>query len=334
MAKLRRTKSVEKEPGLYLFRDTWKGCEVKALSYAAKGLWIDMLVEMTGTEIPGVLPGNLETLAEVLGFGAMASVWVDMHKPLLEEMERKHVFSRGAEMGEELDPNCIVNRRMYRQWCKALGVSEANRQNVMARWNKTRQAGCTDGVSILEVLEDLQSGELHADTNAYEFDTNHIRDETPEVLESKHVTTGGKTEDDTKKYLSLPLTKPTPTPSGTGRTDEEVQERGYARHLYERLQKATRVQGRELDWWRKVIAVLRKRGHLGLIEEHLRYVEECADPAKRANRDQGPLNQPNRYLAKNVLASSRKLPHYHNRSTLPVPEGKWRLPNPPWQEAA
>lgn len=333
MAKSRRANYGEKEPGEYFFRDTWKGCEVKALSYAAKGLWIDMLMEMTGTDIPGVLPGNLEALAEVLGFGAMATVWADMHRPLIEEMERKNVFSRGAEMGEDLPPDSIVNRRLYRKWIKALGLSETNRQNVRSRWDKRRLADSAGGVSVDDVREEIRLMSAGADTNAYEIDTDAVQNEESQTPTLGIVTAEAVCEGDTKKYLSLPLTKPTPYIPHTDRAVDEVREKGYAGQIYERLQKATEVKGKDLDWWRKVIAEFRKRGHLDVLEEHLRYVEMCADPRERLNKDLGALNQPGRYLAKNVLASARKLPGYHNRSTLPVPDGKWRLLDPPWQKA-
>lgn len=79
-------------------------------SYAAKGLWMDMLCRMWFSRIRGVLPGQVERLTRL--FCSNASELT----PLIEELEANHVFTRGKHVDQRLEPQAIVNRRMYKEW--------------------------------------------------------------------------------------------------------------------------------------------------------------------------------------------------------------------------
>lgn len=79
-------------------------------SFAAKGLWMDMLCRMFNATTRGVLTGDMEPLSRSLG------TTVDELKPLIEELEKERVFSRGFECGNGLPNDVIVSRRMYREF--------------------------------------------------------------------------------------------------------------------------------------------------------------------------------------------------------------------------
>jgi hypothetical protein len=75
----------------------------------------------------GVLPGNFEMLARLIGW-PVAEV-----TPLLYELERNNVFTRGAEVGHNLPSDAIVNRRMYSKWLAIEQKREAGRASAEAR---------------------------------------------------------------------------------------------------------------------------------------------------------------------------------------------------------
>ena len=95
----------------------WRRC-----SYAAKGLWVDMLCAMWEEETRGVLPGAFRDVVRLVGGEAQEIM------PLLYELEQYGVFSHGADVDDSLDAKAIVNRRMWRDWKVKKARSEAARK--------------------------------------------------------------------------------------------------------------------------------------------------------------------------------------------------------------
>jgi len=96
-------------PAMMFYIGDWqKAPEIRALSLAARGLWIEMLCLMWESEERGVLllhgkPISTEVLARQVGFP------VDVIEPLLSELEEYGVFSRREEDG------AIYCRRMVEE---------------------------------------------------------------------------------------------------------------------------------------------------------------------------------------------------------------------------
>lgn len=140
-----------KDPGWYMFSATWLGSEVQKCSWAAKGLWIDCLCHMQQSNPEGVLPGTPEGLAEVFGLrGEVARAWWREVGDLVAELERAKVFSRGRKIDGALEPDAIINRRMYREWCKHHARSERAQRAAIVRHKRAR--GETGVVEIGQVM--------------------------------------------------------------------------------------------------------------------------------------------------------------------------------------
>lgn len=105
------------EPGDWL---TDNGLAMSSL--AAQGLWINLLCRMWRSNIRGVLTGDVTALSALVG-RSEAEV-----RPLLEELAKNKVFSRGREVGDGLPEDAIVNRRMYREWSIRRKRAEAGRK--------------------------------------------------------------------------------------------------------------------------------------------------------------------------------------------------------------
>lgn len=123
--------------GFYWFTDAWlTDPGVQQSSWQAKGLWIDMLCRASYEWPRGVLPGDPIELAVVMGIprGA-ASAWVEETRPLIEELERNGVFSRGADVHDRLPKTAIVSRRMFRESLAELARSEKAERAARIRWS-------------------------------------------------------------------------------------------------------------------------------------------------------------------------------------------------------
>ena len=108
----------DKRPALQFYVGDWmKDPDLRACSYAARGLWIDMLCLMYESSRRGYLlvkdkPASLPHIARMSGGGT------DEASPLLKELEDAGVFSRNAD-------GAIYCRRMVRDAKR----SETYRQN-------------------------------------------------------------------------------------------------------------------------------------------------------------------------------------------------------------
>lgn len=97
----------DKLPAMMFYPGDWlKAPELRVVSHAARGLWIDLLCFMFENEQRGVLPHS-----SVLAIARMTGGTVDETKAELEELESAGVFSRN-ESGH------IICRRMLRDETK------------------------------------------------------------------------------------------------------------------------------------------------------------------------------------------------------------------------
>jgi hypothetical protein len=86
----------------------------------------------------------------------------------------------------------------------------------------------------------------------------------------------------------------------------------YRRALWKRLQAVTvhregeDPEGRDppsyVDWWRRACRLAADSGGLGVLEEAVKYVEDCRDPAVRRAKDLGELKRPPAFIAGRLKA--------------------------------
>lgn len=309
----------EKGRGTYFFWSDWRGSEVAGLTYAAKGLWIDLLAAMADKTPQGVVSGDLESLAEALGYaGPMARAWVSEYRHLVEELEQKGVFSRGRDLDDELEPDAIVNRRMYRERLKVQEVSEARSRAARIRWSGAKEAPA-GRVSMDQVRSEIASPACKTYAKLCKGDANGMQSENAEGSGMKGDRDISAMHGDAKSCYTP--TQPNPTqptqPNPKGVQGGEILGVGECigllepltgKSVYDRLIRFTRDKGERARWWNKVVNVFRIAGQLPALDDHLQYVE--------GSEGQG-IKKPSAYMVSRVLKSAREL-----RLTVPdVPEG-------------
>ena len=293
-----RTARVEKQSGSYFFWDAWRGSEIGRCTYDAKGLWMDILAVMSSENPRGVIAGDLEALADALGFGAMTELWATQNARFVSELERKNVFSRGGEIDEELPPNAIVNRRMYREYCKEVELSEERRRAANIRWDG-RENKAANNTTMDEIKAELACKTCKVDAKQETVDAS-------QVVESEGVAVGRAPTVECKTMLSPTQTNPTqPTQTKAlhAVTAGEVHGESATRPLvgkdiFDRLIAFTRDRGPRAKWWNVVVNAFRKAGQLSALDEHCQSVE-----GERGNG----IKAPTRYMSKRVFASAREL---------------------------
>ena len=163
----KRKRQGEKAPGYYHYpNDILNDSAVQSCSLAAQGLWRNMLDVMHSQTPRGVLPGDLTQYARMRGCPAPAvASYVEALRPLVDELERNRVFSRGAELHPILPENSIVNRRMFREWIEQRDRSQAARKAAEIRW-RGRQKSDANGCESHAEGYAKSVCEKHAKTNA------------------------------------------------------------------------------------------------------------------------------------------------------------------------
>lgn len=120
-----------REPYLKFFCSDWRAdVALRRCSFAARGLWVDMITIMHDAEPYGELrdagqPLDVPDLVQLLG-GSPAEI-----KKMLAELEARGVFSRSEADG------CIYSRRMKRDHSKA----ERDRENGSIGGNPSLKGG-------------------------------------------------------------------------------------------------------------------------------------------------------------------------------------------------
>lgn len=146
--------------GLYWFWDAWMADPgLMRTSFAAQGLWINMLAHAWFQEPRGVLPGDLLELARVMGCkNNTVMAFAKDIEPLIVELEANGVFSRGKEMNDSLPENAVVNRRMWREWQEEMGRVEQARNAANIGWMKRKGGMLNDaqGYADRECSSDAQ----------------------------------------------------------------------------------------------------------------------------------------------------------------------------------
>lgn len=146
--------------GLYWFWDAWMADPgLMRTSFAAQGLWINMLAHAWFQDPRGVLPGDLLELARVMGCknNTVKAFAADI-EPLIVELEANSVFSRGKAVNDSLPENAIVNRRMWREWQEEMGRVEQARNAANIGWMKRKGGMLNDaqGYADRECSSDAQ----------------------------------------------------------------------------------------------------------------------------------------------------------------------------------
>lgn len=299
----------DKGRGTYFFWSDWRGSEVSGLTYAAKGLWIDLLAAMADKTPQGVISGDLESLAVALGFpGPMATAWVQTYQHLIVELESKGVFSRGCDVDEDLEPDAIVNRRMYRERMKSQDVSEARSRAARIRWDREK-VPAEGRVSMDEVRREIALAECKTDAKLCKGDAKSMQNGIDDRPENKGDSSILGVLHDAKTCYTP--TQPTPTqpnqPQPMGVQGECIPESVgttlavlkplSGKVVYERLCRATGDLGARATWWNEVVHCFRKARQLGVLDEHLQYIEAHGSG----------IRKPSNYMVKRVLASAREL---------------------------
>jgi len=310
----------DKSRGTFFFWADWRGSEVQGLTYAAKGLWIDLLAAMAEKTPQGVISGDLESLAEALGYpGPMARAWVTEYKHLIEELESKGVFSRGAAIDDDLEPDSIVNRRMYRERLKVQDISEARSRAARIRWNGEKGAP-EGGVTMAEIRAEVAAVECKTHAKLCKGDANGMQSKNEDSPENKGDSQVPAMQNNANECYPSP-TKPT-QPQPTQPNPRGVQGGGVVsiadcltslqpltgKEIFDRFLVATGDRKARAKWWNAVVNAFRLAGQLPVLDDHLQYFETNGDGIKK----------PSAYMVSRVLKSARDL-----RITVPeLPEGR------------
>lgn len=319
MADVEREKASPK--GTFMYWSDWLGRDPKGLTYGAKGLWIDMLAVMGNKTPQGVISGDLESLAESLGYvGPMARAWVSEYKHLVEELESKGVFSRGRDIEEGLDSDAIVCRRLYRDRDRSQEISEARSRAARIRWDGSRSV--PEGVvSLDQVRTEMAAAECKTDAKPCKGHANEMQNQIAEVTENEGDTPISSMQTDAKICYS-PAQAPAPAqpiptkpmgvqgvavPVAVGNCLAQLQSL-TGKEVYERFWRATGDRKERAKWWNAVVVAFKAAGQLTVLDDHLRYFESHREGIKK----------PSAYLVSRVLKSSRDL-----GITVPeLPEGR------------
>ncbi len=307
MADAEREKASPK--GTFMYWSDWLGRDPKGLTYGAKGLWIDMLAVMGNKTPQGVISGDLESLAESLGYvGPMARAWVSEYKHLIEELESKGVFSRGRDIDDGLDSDAIVCRRLYRDRDRSQEISEARSRAARIRWDGSRSV--PEGVvSLDQVRAEMAAAECKTDAKPYKGDANGMQIKNAQVAENAGDAQILLMQNDAKLCYS-PAQAPAPAqpnptkpmgvqgvgPIAIGNCLADLQPL-TGKEIYERFWVATGDRKERAKWWNKVVVAFKVAGQLTVLDDHLRYFE--------SNR--GGIKKPSAYLVSRVLKSAREL---------------------------
>lgn len=140
------------DPWFKFFPADWRAePSLRAVSIAARGLWVEMLCLMHEAEPRGhlLLNGRPMTDAQL---GALAGVPANTARDLLGELEAAGTFSRTRA-------GVIYSRRMRAD----TALSAKQRANVEKRWQKPRDGGVSQGS---ENKEETGIGNTKPDTNS------------------------------------------------------------------------------------------------------------------------------------------------------------------------
>lgn len=310
----------EKDPGYYWFPATWLGSEIRRCSFAAKGLWMDVLCNMWDREPRGVAPGDAIGLVRFLGMPEEVAdaCWVKI-KPLLDELEGHNVFSRGEDFGEDLDRNAIVNRRMYRDWMRAVGRSYKARIAANIRHHGSPGGNGQDAEAC--------SSDARGDARG---DAREMLTGGGDPLDSSGLPMDGACSGDAQAmpgdllggchslpYPTLPNSKSDEIPRSRGGDIEGVGDLAMVLEvdmdplaggkLYSRVLAVSGDEAAWKAWWRSALRTFEAAGFLGAIVEKVAYVEQCADPVIRKQKGLGRLKSPGRFLTSAVLQKARDL---------------------------
>lgn len=298
----------------------WTGdMDLMSVSLAAQGLWMQMCCVMFVESVPrGVLRDDLKDLARRLRLP------LETVKPLVKELEKCNVFSRGEvviaeygdRVGEHIEETDIVCRMMFREWREKFLKSKAGRagglRSAAARSTAEKDGGSKrkrhgkQGSSRKSVVSGSADGELQS--NAGSTPASNIQ--APLSKESRD-----QKEDRSKHQTKIIPHREIPREGGpvveagavvgevaagvvAGTVDEaNAQFRGWvALQVVNACGWSEAAQG----WWAEVLGRMPRRG-LDVVVEACEYVAKCGS----GRGDLAPLRNPQGYVLEQVYAWAR-----------------------------
>jgi len=188
---------IKYEPGALLQDKNFMRC-----GYEAKGLWTVMWNNAFFCDPVGVLPGNLTQLKN-MGFGSEGEL-----APIIQELERNGVFSRGSDSEfkpDNLPLDTIISRRTYREGKAAVKRQLRNSKGGVNSGKARRKVSLArtknDKLNESDTTTCADSEGTKDEPNANRVISNEL-----EVSSKKKEIYNGTSETDTpKSILSNPL---------------------------------------------------------------------------------------------------------------------------------
>lgn len=257
--------------------DAWSSDNgLRRCSFAAKGLWMDMLAIMWNEPLRGSMPGSPSAVA------ALVRAEVDEIKPLLHELKKAGVFSVAKDVAAhwpEVPAGYIVNRRMFR-----------THRTLRARAAAGRAGGLASGAARSKEQVGLKQKPSKDQPHTRQKTSANIREyEAADEAKPKQKRNGGGAE------VSEILGEVLPD---LGRRGDPVLLR---RNVAERACRVHRANSAQIAWWSQSIDLLALDDVLEF-EQRLAHAEE----SQRGTRpDKGALANPGGYLVNQLYVIAR-----------------------------
>jgi len=211
----RKKEGFRADSGFFFYVDTWLGSEIRNCSPGATGLWINMLATMWKQYPPGALPGDREGLGQAMAVGSMVDAWWEVWGVHLAELERHRVFSRGEDIDDDLEPNSIVNRRMYFDWCRSINRSAQASKAANIRWSKAqrKEERERDRAIIRKIDAEIEAQKVNAKVCSIDaegidlVDAHAMLNECSEVIDIKPLAENSRCSMDAEKKGPAMLTE-------------------------------------------------------------------------------------------------------------------------------
>lgn len=257
--------------------DAWSSDNgLRRCSFAAKGLWMDMLAIMWNEPLRGSMPGSPGAVA------ALVRAEVDEIKPLLHELKKAGVFSVAKDVAAhwpEVPAGYIVNRRMFR-----------THRTLRARAAAGRAGGLASAAARSKEIKGLkQKSSKEQPQTTIKAPANMGDRQNGSEAKTKQKRTGGSAQ------VSEILGEVLP---GLGRHGDPVLLR---RNVAERACRVHCANSAQIAWWAQSIDLLALDDVLEF-EQRLAHAEE----SQRGTRpDKGALANPGGYLVNQLYVIAR-----------------------------
>ena len=278
-------------------------------SAQSKGIWMDMLMKMFFQKIRGTLPGDSASLVKILPHDKEAI------EEAIIELKAKEVLSTGREIDPRLPPDCLVNRRMFRENMIIMSRVEAGRKGAAVTNGKIRQTSSkpsangaanetasAQGVSVNNDGAKMGIPAFSLDKNK-SANVQQIGQQNGGLI----VKVRDRVRDKSAKECNLSLStagarEPGELVSVSNVLPSMNQNPVNASDLLERIFSISETPENYKNWWRQAIeCVLREPEMLGCLEEKIQYINDCQDEKIRELKGLGRLKEPGRFLYMGIV---------------------------------